>query len=223
MKIGYWAFKGRGEYIKTVATYLGLEFEEVDYTAPEKWFAEDKQNLGFDFPNLPYLIDGDVKLTESQAITTYLCLKAGKPELLGVGPVGQAQVRMIQEVFGECFQELMKCLFCGEGATEKTAALGKEGAIITKLGQAEAFLGDKDWFTGAISIADIGAAGSIYLMDLLIRSAGGDSLFPKFPKLGGLVQRFFAIPEIAARVSDPAFKAKPTLCPSRLPFPALSE
>lgn len=41
-----------------------------------EWLA-DKPNLGLAFPNLPYLIDGDVKLTQSLAIMRYLARKAG--------------------------------------------------------------------------------------------------------------------------------------------------
>ena len=35
------------------------------------------------FPNLPLLVDGDYKLTESKAIMLYLCMKAKKEEMLG--------------------------------------------------------------------------------------------------------------------------------------------
>ena len=35
-----------------------------------------------DFPNLPYLIDGEVKLSESWAIAKYIARKYGK-QLLG--------------------------------------------------------------------------------------------------------------------------------------------
>ena len=35
------------------------------------------------FPNLPLLVDGDYKLTESKAIMLYLCIKAKKDEMLG--------------------------------------------------------------------------------------------------------------------------------------------
>jgi len=36
-----------------------------------------------DFPNLPYLIDGNVKLTESLNILVYVAHKSGKLDLLG--------------------------------------------------------------------------------------------------------------------------------------------
>jgi glutathione S-transferase len=36
-----------------------------------------KQSLGLDFPNLPYLIDGDVKISQSIAILRYLGRKYG--------------------------------------------------------------------------------------------------------------------------------------------------
>ena len=42
----------------------------------------EKFDLGLDFPNLPYLIDGDVKLSESKSIMKYLC-KKHRPALLG--------------------------------------------------------------------------------------------------------------------------------------------
>ncbi len=39
--------------------------------------------MDMDFPNLPYLIDDDLKISEAFAILRHLCRKH-KPELLGV-------------------------------------------------------------------------------------------------------------------------------------------
>ena len=44
--------------------------------------AEKKFNLGLEFPNLPYLVDGELRMTESFAIYLYLMNKY-VPELLG--------------------------------------------------------------------------------------------------------------------------------------------
>ena len=54
--------------------YTQAQYEEVAYEcgdAPDFdkscWF-DVKFNLGLEFPNLPYLIDGDVKITQTVAI-----------------------------------------------------------------------------------------------------------------------------------------------------------
>ena len=43
---------------------------------------EDKFNLGIGFPNLPYFLDGDIKVAETMPLMRYICNKY-KPELLG--------------------------------------------------------------------------------------------------------------------------------------------
>ena len=54
--------------------YLNIDFEDRIYQvgpAPDfdkTCWLEQKHNLGLAFPNLPYLIDGDTKLTETVAI-----------------------------------------------------------------------------------------------------------------------------------------------------------
>ena len=63
MKLGYWGVRGGGQVSRLLLGYTGLEFEDVRYTEREKWFEDDKKNLGLDFPNLPYLIDGDFKFS----------------------------------------------------------------------------------------------------------------------------------------------------------------
>lgn len=48
-----------------------------------EWFGKDKLELNIPLPNLPYLIDEDIKLTESSVIAIYLIKKYKKLELLG--------------------------------------------------------------------------------------------------------------------------------------------
>lgn len=86
--LGYWAVRGRAHPIRMLLTHLGVDYEERLYhvtDAPEfdvsDWFNE-KHNLGLDFPNIPYFIDGDVRISQTLAILQYICLKY-RPEYLG--------------------------------------------------------------------------------------------------------------------------------------------
>ncbi|EFX60690.1 hypothetical protein DAPPUDRAFT_123298 [Daphnia pulex] len=64
VKTGYWNIRGA--------------YEEKRYNVgpapdydPSEWL-NNKFNLGLDFPNCPYYIDGDVKLSQTFAILKYL-------------------------------------------------------------------------------------------------------------------------------------------------------
>merc|ERR1719150_1449974 len=79
---------------------MGVEYEEAVYEqgdgpefSREPWNSV-KQTLGLPFPNLPYLIDGELKITETLAIMKYLAAKHG-PQLLGNGPEQLAKVEML--------------------------------------------------------------------------------------------------------------------------------
>ena len=87
-------------------TYLGVDFDEHQYEqgdAPDydrsAWLSV-KETLGLTFPNLPYFIDGETKLTETNAIMKYIAAKHG-PELLGETPAEMARVEMVTGVVGE--------------------------------------------------------------------------------------------------------------------------
>jgi glutathione S-transferase len=71
---------------------LQVDFEDKQYAVgpgPEfdrsQW-TDVKPTLGLDYPNLPYLIDEEFKLTESMAIMKYIAAK-WRPELLGANPL----------------------------------------------------------------------------------------------------------------------------------------
>ena len=64
--------------------YAGVPFEEKTYVIGEPEWMQDKQSM-FDFVNLPYLLCGDLKISESFAVQQYIAQKF-KPELLGETP-----------------------------------------------------------------------------------------------------------------------------------------
>uniref|UniRef100_A0A131XX26 glutathione transferase n=1 Tax=Ixodes ricinus TaxID=34613 RepID=A0A131XX26_IXORI len=76
--LGYWNVRALAQFCRNLLVYKGVHFEDKQYKfgpAPDfdrsDWLKE-KFTLGLEFPNLPYFIDGDVKLTQSLAILRYL-------------------------------------------------------------------------------------------------------------------------------------------------------
>ena len=61
--------------------YLKIDFEDKIYEcgdAPDfdkSCWLDVKQTLGLEYPNLPYLIDGNVSITETVAIMQYIAKK----------------------------------------------------------------------------------------------------------------------------------------------------
>ena len=80
--------------------FLQVPHQEVVYEegdGPEFnrdcWFGV-KESLGLDFPNLPYLVDGDTRISESTAIYKYIAEKY-RPEWLGQSVDERAVVNMV--------------------------------------------------------------------------------------------------------------------------------
>lgn len=76
--LGYWKIRGLAQPARMLLGYTETEFEDKLYECGDApgydrsaWLNE-KENLGLDFPNLPYLIDGDIKITQSNAIMRYI-------------------------------------------------------------------------------------------------------------------------------------------------------
>ncbi len=119
LTLGYWKIRGLAEPIRLLLHYLGIEYKEVLYEfgpAPDfnldSWF-NVKYKLGFDYPNVPYLIDGDFKMTESNAILRYICEKY-KPELLGETIKEKAYVNMAVGVLADLLSAKAKLMYQGK-------------------------------------------------------------------------------------------------------------
>ena len=107
LTIGYWKIRGLIAPVKYLLEYLAVPYNAVDYEqgdGPEfsrECWNSVKPTMPLDFPNLPYLIDGDVKITESSAMLRYIAGKYGAPEFSGKDSKDKAIVDMIYGVVGD--------------------------------------------------------------------------------------------------------------------------
>ena len=83
--LGYWNIRGLAQHIRFQLAYLGVKFNDKQYTGaksgadhPAQEWLNEKFNLGLAFPNLPYFIETDgYTITESTAIPVYIADKYG--------------------------------------------------------------------------------------------------------------------------------------------------
>lgn len=61
--LGYWNIRGLAQVPRLLLSYTKANWKNKIYTDRDSWFNKDKKNIGFTFPNLPYLIEGNLKIT----------------------------------------------------------------------------------------------------------------------------------------------------------------
>ena len=61
--LGYWPLAGNGQAMRYLLAYVGARWKEKLYFERSEWFEQDKKQLHLTFPNLPYLLDGNINVT----------------------------------------------------------------------------------------------------------------------------------------------------------------
>ena len=148
--IAYWKMRGLGQPIRLLCEYTGIEYVDKQYEcgpAPdysrESWMKE-KFNLGLgEWPNLPYLIDGDTKLVETNAILRYI---ARKHDLCGKTDEERSQCDMMEMIVHGLRNGFVGVCYSSAYA-EKRPGYIKE-ATEDKLPRFSRYLGSKKWLCG---------------------------------------------------------------------------
>ncbi|XP_068230704.1 glutathione S-transferase Mu 2-like [Palaemon carinicauda] len=195
---GYWNVRGLGQYIRLVLEYAGEQYEEKSYKfgpPPEydrdAWFSV-KPTMDLPLPNLPYYIDGDVKLTQSYAILRHL---GRKYDLYGNTEKERMMVDMLMDQGRDMRMGFyMTCVNYTEDAAKKY--LANQQQTLKLLSN---ILGKQTWFTGdKITLADFVMYEEFYVNTLL-----DSSFLDAFPNLKDFVKRFEDLPAIKKFASSP--------------------
>lgn len=178
-----------------------MDFDDYKYTDYEKWFKDDKLHMGLDFPNLPYLIDGEYNLTESTALHRYIINKWGDPNFEGKDLKDKALVDSFLSIFLEVTGEIKGLFFNKDHANAKGPLMEK---YKPKLEYLQKFIGSKEWAMGYLTLIDfIIAEDSNYI----------EAVYPEEAKTFSFLKRirenFNKLPEIQAYYnSEKSFKGR---------------
>uniref|UniRef100_A0A8D0L1I0 Glutathione S-transferase n=1 Tax=Sphenodon punctatus TaxID=8508 RepID=A0A8D0L1I0_SPHPU len=146
--LGYWDIRGLAHAIRLLLEHTGTPYEDKQYgcgQAPDydasQW-TNEKEKLGLDFPNLPYLIDGQMKLTQSNAILRYI---ARKHNMCGEGEEEMIRVDMLENQVMDFRMGFAKICYNPDFEKLKPEYLEQ---LPGKLKLFSQFLGDRKWFAG---------------------------------------------------------------------------
>nr|XP_020032556.1 glutathione S-transferase Yb-3 isoform X3 [Castor canadensis] len=205
MTLGYWDIRGLAHAIRLLLEYTDSSYEEKRYTmgdAPDydrsQWLSE-KFTLGLDFPNLPYLIDGAHKITQSNAILRYI---ARKHDLCGETEEEKIRVDILENQVWDTRLQLGMMCYNPDFEKLKPEYLEQLPGMMKLFSE---FLGKRPWFAGdKITFVDFIA------YDVLERN----QLFePKclemFPNLKDFLCRFEGLKKISAYMKSSRFLPTP--------------
>lgn len=189
--LAYWDFRGIGQPIRNLLAFQGIDFDEKRYKNEEgkdsQWFKE-KFTIGLDFPNLPYFIDGDVKLTQTIAILRYL---ARKYKLDGENENEKNRIALVEQQVYDLATSFFQAVFGGNFENKKPEILK---ALPDQLKAVSTFLGSNQFVSGGgISYADF------WLYEYLLRiRAFAPDIVNKYSNLEQFISRVESQPNLAA-------------------------
>ncbi|XP_057649483.1 glutathione S-transferase Mu 6 [Chionomys nivalis] len=203
--LGYWDIRGLGHAIRLLLEYTETSYEEKRYAmgdAPDydrsQWL-NDKFKLGLDFPNLPYLIDGSYKITQSNAILRYL---GRKHNLCGETEEERVRVDIVEKQVMDTRIQMGTLCYSPDFEKRKPEFLkGLPGQL--KL--YSEFLSQRPWFAGdQITFADF------LVYDVLDQHRIFEpTCLDAFPNLKDFVARFEGLKKISAYMKSNRFLPSP--------------
>jgi len=199
-RLGYWKLRGAGQPIRSLLVYVGEEYEDkmydLDLKNPEvkKEWLQDKFNLGLDFPNLPYYIDGDTKITGTLAISRYI---ARKHNLEGRTEDERVKVDLLQQVTYDAYwSDFLPIFFrhtTDKVGREKELETYVKGPLVKHFENFSKFLGDKKFY-----ISDNVTYADFFVYELFMNfECVAPELMEKFPNIKNFKQRIEELPAIA--------------------------
>jgi len=204
--LGYWKLRGVGQQIRFLLEHVGETYDEKFYHPEnmEEWLNE-KFTLGLDFPNLPYYIDGDLKLTGSIAIMKHIARKHKLADSLSESE--QCVLDMVENTVYDILWVGFVGVCYGKGDYETDRVEYVETYMPTKLKMLSDFLENKKFILGdKITFLDF------YLYEVLYaHSLFAPEVFSKFQKLGEFLKTIENLPAISSYLKSDRYIPSPVL------------
>jgi len=205
-EFAYWSIRGLAAPIRMLLEYTDTKFTDKEFdcgpapTFDKTCWTDIKFNLGLDFPNLPYYKDGDISITQSNAILRYI---ARKNNLCGITEQEKVLVDMMADEAMDFRNGWVRLCYNPKFDILKVDYLEK--TLPAKLDSFEKFLGSRPFFCG-----DSPTFPDFHMYELLVQHA---MLAPEQIKarqnLSAFIERFEALPKIKAYMTSDRYRKAP--------------
>ena len=216
MEFGYWKIRGLGSVFRMLFEYKEAKYEDKQYETGVDWFKDRKPAILEMNPlaNLPYLVDGEKCVCQTNAILHYLGDK------YGLNGSTDAQKVRTEELLAEIYDVrngMIDLVYPFKNATRneeefKTKAEALSGS--PPFSKFEAILGFKDnasggkWFVLADGpgVADFHIWEMLDQHKMLAEKMGAAPILEKFPKCKAFYEAFRALPTLQKYFASDAYK-----------------
>nr|APH81355.1 GST Mu 3 [Tigriopus kingsejongensis] len=203
--LAYWDIRGLAQPIRLLLEYTGTQFEDKHMvcgpapTFDKSVWLNEKHKLGLDFPNLPYYLDGERKITQSNAILRYI---ARQHDMLGQSQDECMRVDIMAEQSMDFRNGLVRLSYNQSFDQVKDDYLA---ALPAKLAEFVRFLGDRPWFAGeSLTFVDF------IMYELLDQHRElAPEIINATPKIVEFLNRFEQLPTIEAYMKSDRFMKLP--------------
>ncbi|EAR96621.1 glutathione S-transferase, amine-terminal domain protein (macronuclear) [Tetrahymena thermophila SB210] len=195
--LGYWAQPVRAQPIRYILEIGKYPYKENQYKTPAEWFEKDSMSLGLQFPNLPYIIKGDLKITESHNVAQYAIEVSNQCNLQGTGQQ-KYKIENVRLVADEVMMKVFGAIkLSGEAQTNEFKT-----NIIPKLTLLQKHLGNKVYFfDNKLSVADIYTYSGLYIL----KNKFPEQYQPFAATFDPFIKNFESIPQIKEYQSSDRF------------------
>lgn len=191
--IGYYPIRGKAQVCRLLCEFLNVDYADRLFSIPE-WEKEKKEKLKkVPVKELPYLQEGNFRITGSVPMCLYIIDRFSNGELLGKDLKDQALVDMYLWTI-DSMNGIIN-INCQKGKSEEEILRLKEyqwrNAVVPKLQKYEDFAQENSWFMGYLTIIDF----SIYELVRYMEMIFGDKM-QEFPKLNSIAKNIQELPKI---------------------------
>jgi len=220
LELHYWDLRGLGEAIRLQLEYLQVEYVNKHPEEEERWrktdmktslknftemrntfIAEKYHKFELDFPNIPYLVDGGVRVAQSFAIMKYLARKYKK-----LGADTEEEMRAVDQAEGFCADLRVQLIMTWfkEGDLEQSKREYVED-LPNKLRPLEEMLGKRKWCSGdKLVYVDFAMCEALDHLEMFAPGSLECS-----PRVKQYKAAFDALPQISAYRNSGRFKKWP--------------